>query len=105
MSDITFEDLKKLFKEAEELQKKDPIYKFMKESGFDPDKGDLLIIPEKYKQLFGLREHPLVRVSSYIPQPVLIKKQLGFNEMPKYEPEFHYSEVKNLYIGIEERLI
>jgi len=55
-------------KQAIELIKKapiDPIRKMIQDAGADPDKGAILVVPEKvYWSLDVLRGHPLVRPSA-----------------------------------------
>jgi len=53
----------------------DPIKKFIRDKGFDPDNGDLLLMPDipqyaKYRSI----THENVRYSPYLECPILMKK-------------------------------
>jgi len=71
----------------EELQKlmgkiapylKDPIKEFMIKEGFNPDNGDLLIIPDNPEYaMFKNMEHPNIRKSPYTTHPMLVKNKIS----------------------------
>lgn len=64
--------------EAEKLIKdiKDPLAEYMKEKGYDPEKGDMLAWPESMSKVFGKKiPPPYVRIvkDKYLKVPCMIK--------------------------------
>lgn len=55
-----------------ELDKNDPIKKILRDNGFNPDNGDMLVLPEKYKKFDCY--HPNLGFSIFIETPILIKR-------------------------------
>jgi len=70
---LTVEMLFASMKAVEELLKQpDPLATWMREEGFDPDRGGILVIPESMRNdLFPLFPPKYVRFSGAVLQPVL----------------------------------
>jgi hypothetical protein len=70
--DLNIETLLKAKKLLEDI--KDPIAELMREKGFDPDKGDLLVWPVHLFDVFGGLPMPsYVRLSEHVDLPYCVK--------------------------------
>lgn len=62
--------MKKLTVEALEAvlgeMRKDPLAEWMRSQGYDPDKGALMVIPDRFLRLFERNGHGGLSVPSYI---------------------------------------
>ncbi len=63
----------------------DPIVKFMREKGFDPDEGCLMIVPSVWRDKWQVHRK-YIKYSDVIDQPIMINPNFTF-------PEFNW-EIK-----------
>ena len=74
---LNMEELKKAMERIAPYLK-DPIRELMIKEGFDPDNGDFLVIPDNPEYaMFKNIEHPNIRKSPYVPQPILVKNNVS----------------------------
>ena len=64
-------NLKEILKIVDSWKQNDPVKQFIKENGFDPDAGDILILPSDFELKI---EHPNVKYSQFISCAALLKK-------------------------------
>lgn len=74
-STLTLSDLMDKVVRVKELLDKveDPIKQFMLKHGFNPEKGDLLVLPESLREECGPFPSKYVRFSDSVLQPVMVK--------------------------------
>jgi hypothetical protein len=80
MTTLTRETIQEL---AEKIKALDPIVAYMREQGFDPYKGCILVVPRKIWEDNGMPERPFVKKSDFIDQMYLVRpmEDLGAVQM------------------------
>lgn len=64
--------LKKLIKIVKEIEAKDPIKKMLRDNGFSPENGDLIVLPDTWK--IKDVKHPNLVFSAFTDKPFMLKK-------------------------------
>lgn len=70
---LNIEILEKVMKLIEKYDKEDPIKKFIFDNGFDPNEGDLLVMPLGYKSKWWTN-HPNLIFSPFVNKIFIIKR-------------------------------
>ena len=78
-STITLDDIKR----AINLIPEDPLAKWMREQGFPPEKGGVLLMPAEYAHHFRLGGPPdYVRLTPHVSEPALMMTGWDLNRQP-----------------------
>jgi hypothetical protein len=79
--DLTLERVMEAKRLLDEI--KDPLAEYMREKGFDPDKGDMIVLPENMRNIFdGLPLPSYARVSKLVDKPYMVKGfRLNLNDI------------------------
>jgi len=83
--------LDEVISRLKDMERNEPIAAYMRERGFDPNKGDVMIVPDFLWRRLGMPDLPYVQKSVFITQILLMKSPMSIIAPM---PEFDYTEVK-----------